>query len=1188
MVGLGEDNRAPPRGGLGIWLSRLGKAVASGRCIGLGPGQGRGARRLVSPACKVLLALSCLLLALAGMFAARLALGPLRIDGFGPHIAKALGERFGAGYEFGVGGIAIVGSGWAPALSVDGLSIKEPSGRTVLIAPRAEVSVAPFALVAGRLMPSRLELFDVEVHLALRPDGSLAVPAAANSGEALALTPPLAQPFAPKSALPSNWAYNERTQAAPLPRSLLVKRLAASIRLVVDTLTNPQSPAAAIDRIGIARGKMVVVDETADQTIVFNGVDLAFEKAAGAKSFSLSVEGPNGRWQASGSAAGTPDTERGLVLSVSNISLDEILLAAGRRSIGADFDMPLSGRISIRLNAAGALSKADGAFESGSGYLRLDDPDDEPMMVDKIAGGFHWDAAARQIAIERWRLVAGSTHFAMSGSVALPEHEGDPWPIRLANAEPNEAGPQRPGEKPISIDRTEVAAQLYLAEKKLRIDRLSFGGPQCGFALAGTIDWTDGPHLRLGASISPAPVATVLRLWPSFVAAKVRSYLLSRAQEGTVAKGTMQIDFDAADLQAMRTGRAPPDSKAVVDFAIMNASLVFLPGVPPLRGIDGVGHITGRTAAFSVSNAAVETSNGRVLSLTDASFRVPDTDATPVPAVAETKLAGSVEAIGELLSHDALKPYASLPLDPATLHGQAEGTLAIAMKLGSQTSPADTALKIDSTVANFVAERLIGNGKLEAATLAVTVDALGLRASGQGSMFGAPATIEIEKSTGKSAEAAIGLTFDDETRARLGFGAVPGVSGPIGAKISAPVGTGEKPKARIELDLNGAAIELPGISKPAGRPGKIAFALAVNDSGTSLDQIAVDAGAVQARGKADLGAGFSLIAASFPKAKFSPGDDMRIDAAGSGETINVIVRGNAIDARPFLKSLIFSPHGSNGAGPGNGAERTGPVPAKQIEFDVKSGILTGYNKQTISGAELRFAKNGSQIKQFAFSGTFGKQPVSCNLTGGGGAPQFNLLSEDGGSLLSFLDLYKHMERGRLAVGMIVGTDTLTGVLVINDFVLRDEPALRRLVTEGSPPPGAPGRGQKIDAGAIAFNKLQVRFQRDGSRLVLSDGTMHGEAIGLTVDGALDYVHDNVDMKGTFVPIYALNNMFAKIPVVGMILGGGSEEGLIGVNYRISGLASAPTLSINPLSAITPGIFRQIFGVVDFDPAHPQR
>jgi len=1117
-----------------------------------------------------------------GFFVARLALGPLAIDGLAPQIAKALDDRFGHRYEFGFGGTAIVKNGYAPALSIDKLSIKEPSGRMILTAPRAEVSVDLLALSVGRVTPRRLEIFDVEVHLTLRPDGSLALPIASNSGEAVALTPPLASALAPDDHSPP-----PEFTAKP-PRALIVKQMAASIRLVIDTLTSPASPAAAIDRIGITRGKIVIDDETANQTMVFNGVNLGFDKTSGATRFDLSVEGPNGRWLASGLAGGTPGSERGLTLSFSNLSLDEILLATGTRTIGADFDMPLSGKLSVRLQADGMLSEAAGQFEFGAGYLRFDDPDDEPLMIDKVTGGFHWNPAARRIAVDRWRLAAGATHFAMSGFVTPPYREGDPWTIGLTNAEPNVAGPERPGERPISLDDSDLAARLYLAEKKLVIDRFSLGGPQGGIAMAGGLDWSNGPHIRLGASISPAPVSTVLRLWPSFVAAPVRSYLLSHASEGTVEKGTLRIDFDADDLRAMRGGHAPPDAKVLLDFMIANASLVFLPDVPPLRGIDGIGHVTGRTATFAVANAVLDAGNDRVLTLSDGSFHVADFEMKPAPTLVEAKVTGSVEAIGELLSYDSLKPYASLSLDTSTLSGQADGGLGIDMKLGRNTGPEDTTLKINATVTNFIAERLIGNEKLDAATLTVNVDPSGLRASGQGTMFGAPAAIGIEKLTGKPAEASIGLTLDDAIRARQGFGANSGVSGPVGATITAPMGAGEKPKARIELDLSRAAIEIPGISKPAGRPGKIAFALAVNDAGTLLDQIVVDAGTIQARGNVQLGAGLSLVAAKFPQVKLSAGDDMKIDAIKTGETTKVIVRGTAIDARPFLKSLIFNPPADNGAAPSNGGERTEAGPIKEIEFDVKSGILSGYNKQIIAGAELRFAKRGDQIKQFTFAGTFGHQPISCNLTGGGASPQLNLVSEDAGSLLLFLDLYKHMERGQLSVGIRLGPDSLAGVLLIDDFVLRDEPALRRLVVEGAPPLDTPGQAQKIDANAIAFNKLQVRFQRDGSRLDVSEGTMHGEAIGLTVEGALDFVHDRVDMRGTFVPVYAFNNLFAKLPVVGLILGGGSDEGLIGVNYRISGLASAPALNINPLSAIAPGIFRQIFGVVDFDPMHPQR
>jgi len=73
----------------------------------------------------------------------------------------------------------------------------------------------------------------------------------------------------------------------------------------------------------------------------------------------------------------------------------------------------------------------------------------------------------------------------------------------------------------------------------------------------------------------------------------------------------------------------------------------------------------------------------------------------PTPAVIEAKVTSSVEAVGELLSYDALKPFANLPLDPATLRGQNDGTLEIDMMLGPNMSPADITLKINTDVTIF-------------------------------------------------------------------------------------------------------------------------------------------------------------------------------------------------------------------------------------------------------------------------------------------------------------------------------------------------------------------------------------------------------------------------------------------------------------------------------------------------------
>ena len=50
------------------------------------------------------------------------------------------------------------------------------------------------------------------------------------------------------------------------------------------------------------------------------------------------------------------------------------------------------------------------------------------------------------------------------------------------------------------------------------------------------------------------------------------------------------------------------------------------------------------------------------------------------------------------------------------------------------------------------------------------------------------------------------------------------------------------------------------------------------------------------------------------------------------------------------------------------------------------------------------------------------------------------------------------------------------------------------------------------------------------------------AMGATLEGQFDYQHDDVRLRGTFIPAYALNNFLARVPLIGDILGGGKNEG----------------------------------------------
>jgi hypothetical protein len=49
-----------------------------------------------------------------------------------------------------------------------------------------------------------------------------------------------------------------------------------------------------------------------------------------------------------------------------------------------------------------------------------------------------------------------------------------------------------------------------------------------------------------------------------------------------------------------------------------------------------------------------------------------------------------------------------------------------------------------------------------------------------------------------------------------------------------------------------------------------------------------------------------------------------------------------------------------------------------------------------------------------------------------------------------------------------------------------------------------------------------------------------------------------------------------VPLLGPILLGGEGEGIFGANFKIAGPVSDPKITVNPLSALAPGILRKLF------------
>ena len=105
--------------------------------------------------------------------------------------------------------------------------------------------------------------------------------------------------------------------------------------------------------------------------------------------------------------------------------------------------------------------------------------------------------------------------------------------------------------------------------------------------------------------------------------------------------------------------------------------------------------------------------------------------------------------------------------------------------------------------------------------------------------------------------------------------------------------------------------------------------------------------------------------------------------------------------------------------------------------------------------------------------------------------------------------------------------------------------------------------------------MRVDFDKSPGRVVLRDGVVRGPVLGATIDGSVDYNRDELQLRGTLVPLYGPNNLLGQLPIVGLFLGG-EKEGLVGITYEVVGKPGNPVLRINPISALAPGMLRKVF------------
>jgi len=1070
------------------------------------------------------------LLALFGVagaliLAAQLANGPVYLDFLHNRIAASLQEWGGQRYTFELGPTYLMHDSWGVGLGFHHLAVRDSAGRTVLSAPGGKVGLNVLAILVGQVRVHRLELNRLGVRLRVAEDGALSIAVSGDAGGA-------------PVSLPSG---GEPSQSG-------VSNVATLVRAAAEAMAGASQ---AVDRLALTNSRFEIDNDATGASAAYEDFNLAFDRSGNEATARLSAKSPTGPWSIEARASvGSAPT---LALSARDVSLADFAVF-DKKPPPLSAEGPISFRLDARLNPDGTVQSLSGQFTLGAGKVRLNNPDALPFLLDEASAKVEWDDEAKELRFRDLNVFAGETHAIAEGWLKPPFSDADRWIGRLESRDMR-FGPERPGADPVPL--TSVAADFHFvpAESRFILDNVALRGPTVDAALQAEVA-PDGPgvSLKLGLTANPSATADLMRLWPQFINPDLRDWCAQNLHGGQI-QGQMAANWSAADLDAMAHKRALPRESLHGSFSAHDVAVDLMPGLPPMVAADGSGTFTGRDVVISSNRATMTLAPTRRIQGDNLSFAVPDT--TPraiVEAAARAHLTGTADALADLLARPPLRKQAALEIDPATAHGQAEGDLTLALKLGKTAKPEDTQFRATGSLTNLTLDKFIGEEKLEDAAFTVEAERDSLKMVGDGQLFGAATHIDASRAAGEVGSATLTLTLDPAARAKRGLNAA-WLTGPIPVKLTAPL---TRDTAEVEIDLAPVGIDnpVPGVVKAAGKPGKATFQIKPAPQGAALSNIAVDFGSVTLRGAADAAADGSIVAAKIAQARISAGDDFKIDVVNSGGSVKATVRGSTLDARPLIKSLTEAAQ-----------------PARDFDIDAKLGQVLGADRQSITGFELMASRHGGDNRIELLRGRIGQGLV---IAGGGAGDEIRLMATDAGALIRFAGLYSRMEGGVLEMSLRSDGEATAGAATVSSFVLRDEPAFRKLVAAGP----AQADGVAVDPASIRFQKMSLAFERTPGVLEIKDAVIYNPYMGLTTEGRINFAHSDIDMSGAFVPAYSVNSLLNRIPLVGLLLGGGKNEGVFGVSYRVHGPLSGPQLTVNPLSAIAPGILRKMVAAID--------
>jgi hypothetical protein len=694
---------------------------------------------------------------------------------------------------------------------------------------------------------------------------------------------------------------------------------------------------------------------------------------------------------------------------------------------------------------------------------------------------------------------------------------------------------------------------------------IDFDGPTVDFTFTGKPRKLDPKMLdvSLGVKLQDWPMDAYRQLWPKSIIPDAYQWISSNLSKGS---------FDSGEGTFL--GTLPLDQPDDFDLTKGHGTVIASGGrVTYVDGLPAVENVNAN-ADFTLDSVTAHIASGNVANIKLLPFDIQMTDLQAHVQNIDIPLnvSATIPDIMRLLDAPPLGYVKAMKIRSTDIQGQATGIVDLKFPLIETLAMKDVDINAKGNLANVTATQLIPGIALTKGSLAVDLDKEGVTLTGPVAINDLPMQAMYrhnfkDDESKPIREGKLTGNLVDEQWTRFGKDVLKGSHGLVSFSIQFSQPNKDLFTLSGAADFTNADIVVDQLKwkKAAAVPAELKAILDMPvDKPINVKSIDLRSFNTNVHGSAvvtDDDRGVRLLKLDLPsfvmgRSNLSLHFNEVDDAA---HTIIFTATGPALDLSGF-----------------KGNNDPDHSDARPREFHLKIDKLYTGDNNFISQAEgyaMRDSMGWNEIN------LHGKAQGSHNLEilllpKEGGGKNFKVTSDNFGQLLQGLGITNTVKDGDLSIDGESSADeprVVKGKVKIGSFVVTDLPVLAGLISAVTPF----GFTDLLNRSA-SFDHLTSRFRWDGNSVDLIKLNAAGKSIGINADGKIDIDANRADLHGTLVPFSIVNRIIGIIPLLGDMITGGKGQGVLAVEYKLTGSLDSPNISVNPISLLTPGFVRNLF------------